>query len=104
MWKKNQWTTHPWIMKFLIASVVFPQIANITGWWSACFGRQPWVVYKLLKTKDGYSTNVSPTEAMISLVMFVFVYVSLLVLFLYLLNKKIKHGPTTEDEDAPYRD
>jgi cytochrome d ubiquinol oxidase subunit I len=104
MWWKNRWAQHPWLLKFLVVAVVFPQVANIAGWYSTCLGRQPWTVYQLLKTKDAYSKGVSCAEAATTLTMFVIVYVSLLVLFLFLLDRKIKHGPTDLPEEAPYRD
>lgn len=104
MWWKDRWQLKPLFMKFLVASVAFPQIGNITGWYSTCFGRQPWTVYKLLKTKDAYSPGVSVPEALTTLILFVLIYLLLFVLFLYLLDSKIKHGPTDLPEEAPYRD
>jgi cytochrome d ubiquinol oxidase subunit I len=56
-------------------------------------GRQPWVVYGLLRTSDALSKNVVASQIVFSLVLFTLVYSTLFVLFLYLLNKKIKHGP-----------
>ena len=53
-WKKN-WKIKPLFLKFMVLSVLFPQLANIGGWYSSCMGRQPWLVYKLLKTSEGYS-------------------------------------------------
>ncbi|MGR3951861.1 MAG: cytochrome ubiquinol oxidase subunit I [Chlamydia sp.] len=104
MWYKNRWKLHRFWMLFLIASVSFPQIGNITGWYSSCMGRQPWTVHKLLKTKDAYSPSVSFQQAVISLSLFVLIYLLMFFLFLFLLDKKIKHGPTELPEDSPYRD
>ncbi|MEO1626366.1 MAG: cytochrome ubiquinol oxidase subunit I, partial [Bacteroidota bacterium] len=56
-------------------------------------GRQPWVVYGLLRTSEALSKAVVAEQVLFSLIMFTIVYVLLLALFLYLLNKKIKHGP-----------
>jgi cytochrome d ubiquinol oxidase subunit I len=56
-------------------------------------GRQPWVVYGHLRTSDALSKNVTANQVLFSLILFTLVYSTLLVLFLYLLNKKIKHGP-----------
>ncbi len=103
MWKKNSWTKHPGFLKYLIACVTFPQIGNIAGWYSTCLGRQPWSVYQLLKTKDAYSPSVSANEALFTLCLYVFIYISLFVLFCFLLDHKIKHGPTDLPEEAPYR-
>lgn len=104
MWKKNGWQMHPRILKLFVFSVAFPQIGNMAGWYSSEFGRQPWTVYKLLKTKDAYSGGVTVNEALISFTLFFIVYITFFVLFLFLLDRKIKHGPTEAAEEAPYRD
>ena len=82
-----------WIMRAFVFSVLLPQIANQAGWFTAEMGRQPWVVYGLLRTSDALSKTVTANQIMFSLIMFTLVYALLFVLFLYLLNKKIKHGP-----------
>lgn len=92
---------HPWILRLLVISVAFPQIASISGWYSACMGRQPWVVHGLLKTKDAFSPTVTWMENALSLAMFVVVYSGFFILFLMLLDKKIKAGPTLMEEDQP---
>jgi len=103
MWYKDTWKLHPVLLKFLIISVIFPQLGNIAGWYTTCIGKQPWTVFKLLKTKDAYSVSVTSSEALATLIMFTFVYLCLLALFLFLLDRKIKHGPTPLPEEAPYR-
>jgi cytochrome d ubiquinol oxidase subunit I len=65
---------------------------------TAEIGRQPWVVYNLLRTEDALSPAVSGGEVLTSLIMFALVYALLFSLFLYLLDKKIKGGPTEPDE------
>lgn len=104
MWYKNNWKLHPLLLKYLVVAVLFPQLGNIAGWYSTCLGRQPWTVFQLLKTKDAYSPTVTSAEAMITLIMFVMVYLALFALFCFLLDRKIKHGPTDLPEDSPYRD
>lgn len=104
MWYKKQWKLHPLLLKFLMISVIFPQLGNIAGWYSTCLGRQPWTVYQLLKTKDAYSPTVRSAEALATLIMFTLVYCALFALFCFLLDRKIKHGPTDLPEEAPYRD
>jgi cytochrome bd ubiquinol oxidase subunit I len=103
-WWKKKWSMNKLVLKFLMISVFFPQIANITGWYTSCMGRQPWTVYKLLKTSEGYSAGISRGQVIGSLVMFVVVYLLFLALFLVLLNQKIKTGPKAEEEQIPYRD
>lgn len=82
-----------WIFSF---SVILPQIANQVGWFTAEMGRQPWVVYGLLRTSKAFSQEVASNQIVFSLVLFTLVYSLLLVLFLYSVNKKIKHGPYDE--------
>ncbi len=103
LWKKK-WKGKPWMFKILIVSVAFPQIASLSGWYSACMGRQPWVVHDLLKTKEAFSATVTPMQNLISLIMFIVIYTGFFVLFLFLLDRKIKHGPTLEEDESEFRD
>jgi cytochrome bd ubiquinol oxidase subunit I len=100
-WKKGILFEKKWLMYVFVWSVLLPQIANQCGWFTAEMGRQPWVVYGLLKTSDALSKTVSANQVVFSLILFALVYALLLVLFLYLLNKKIQHGPdgTKGDEE-----
>ena len=85
----------------LVPAVLLPQVANQVGWYTAEMGRQPWVVYGLLRTSDALSEAVRAEHVLFSLVMFTALYALLLFLFLYLLNKKIVHGPDeAPDEDG----
>lgn len=93
LWWKGVLFKQKWFMIISVFSIVLPHIANQIGWMSAEIGRQPWIVYGLLKTKDALSKTVSYDEVLISLIMFGLIYALLLVLFLFLLNKKIHHGP-----------
>ena len=56
-------------------------------------GRQPWVVYGLLRTDEAFSQAVSANQIWFSLILFFAIYLLLFVLFIYLLNKKIQNGP-----------
>ncbi len=91
-WRGKLWD-NKWFLLVLIFSVFLPQIANQAGWFAAEMGRQPWVVYGLLRTSDAFSQVVSANQIVFSLVLFFLVYTVLFVLFVYLLNKKIKTGP-----------
>lgn len=97
MWKKKKLAKSKWVLWGLIISVIFPQIANQTGWMTAEIGRQPWVVYGLLKTKDGVSQTISSGQVWMSIMMFIVIYILLFLLFLFLLDRKIKHGPGDEE-------
>ena len=82
-----------WFLKVLIASVILPQLANQLGWFTAEVGRQPWIVYGLLRTSDGVSKSITTGEVWTSLILFSLIYLLLGVLFFYLLNEKIQAGP-----------
>lgn len=103
MWIKKKWVLPKFMMWFLVLSVCLPQIGNIAGWYSACMGRQPWVVYKLMKTSEGFTSNITVSDAVISLTMFVVAYLLFFILFLLLLDKKIKHGQNLEADEIIYR-
>ena len=103
-WIRKKWNLNKWLLRLMVISVGFPQIANICGWYSSCMGRQPWVVYKLLKTKNAFSPHLTKGTMMGSLMMFIVMYLLFFVLFLFLLDRKIKHGPDMEPEELPYRD
>ena len=81
-----------WLLWVFVFAVILPQLANQFGWYAAEMGRQPWVVYGLLRTSDALSAAVTANQVMFSLIMFAIVYTLLLGLFIYLLTKKIKHG------------
>jgi len=93
LWWKKKLFTKKWLLVAFIWSVLLPQIANQAGWFTAEMGRQPWVVYGLLKTSDALSKSVTANQIIFSLILFTVVYIVLFILFLFLLNGKIKHGP-----------
>ncbi|MBS1510812.1 MAG: cytochrome ubiquinol oxidase subunit I [Bacteroidetes bacterium] len=95
-WRKGKLFDKRWLLILLAWSVLLPQLANQCGWFTAEMGRQPWVVYGLLKTSDALSKAVSANQVLFSLILFMLVYATLFVLFIYLLNKKIKHGPVDD--------
>jgi len=98
-WKKGTLFNKKWLMYLFVWSVLLPQIANECGWFTAEMGRQPWVVYGLLKTSDALSKTVTANQVVFSLILFAVVYAFLLLLFLFLLNRKIQHGPETAEDD-----
>lgn len=86
-----------WLLWLLTLSVLGPQIANQTGWFAAEVGRQPWLVYGLLRTSDGLSAVVRANTVLTSILLFSAVYLLLFVVFVYLLHSKIQHGPDAAD-------
>ncbi len=101
LWWRGKLFNKRWLLWIFVFSVLLPQIANQAGWFSAEMGRQPWVVYGLLRTSDAFSKSVSANQIIFSLVLFTVVYALLFVLFLYLLNKKIQHGPVDHGTPEP---
>lgn len=93
LWRKGKLLDQRWFLVVLVFSVILPQLANQFGWFSAEMGRQPWVVYGLLRTSGALSASVTANQIVFSLILFTAIYALLFVLFIYLLNKKIKHGP-----------
>ena len=71
----------------------FPYIATTAGWMTAELGRQPWLVYGLLLTRDGASPSVSSGTALFTLIGFTGLYFVLGLLFLFLVGREIAHGP-----------
>lgn len=98
LWR-NKLYQQKWLLKIFVLSVILPQMANQFGWFAAEMGRQPWVVYGLLRTSDALSEAVTANQVLFSLIMFTFIYSLLFALFIYLINKKIKHGPEDDGED-----
>ncbi len=82
-----------WLLFIFVFSVVLPQLGNQLGWFSAEVGRQPWIVYGLLRTEDALSKSVGAGEVLTSIILFGLIYLLLGALFIYLLNEKIQHGP-----------
>ena len=99
-WGRRLWTTR-WVLWLLVLSIFLTEIATQTGWWTAEFGRQPWIVWNLLRTADAVSPVLSTGQVLFSVLMFVVLYIILFVLFIYLLNEKIQHGPDPLEENVP---
>jgi len=74
-------------------SLPFPFIANTAGWFTAEIGRQPWLIYGLMKTADGASRNISEGNVMFTLLGFLGLYLLLSVLYFFLATRLIAHGP-----------
>jgi len=96
-WWRGTLFEKKWILWIFIFSVLGPQIANQLGWITAEVGRQPWIVYGILKTSEGLSKSVEAGQVLFSLILFTIIYLFLFILFIYLLNEKIKHGPQDSD-------
>ena len=82
-----------WMLWILLLSLPFPYIANTAGWITAEVGRQPWLVYGLLRTADGYSKQVSAGNGLFTLIGFMGMYLVLGLLFIFLVRREVEHGP-----------
>jgi len=85
-----------WLLWVLMLALPFPFIANTAGWMTAELGRQPWLIYGLMRTADGHSTNVSGGNALFTLIGFMGLYVMLSALYFFLTTRIIAHGPEAE--------
>lgn len=99
LWRKTL-ERSKWTLSFLVISVLFPYISNQAGWYTAEFGRQPWIVYRLLRTSQGVSHSINASQVFGSLIMFAIIYMLLFALFIFLLNRKIQHGPDPSIEQV----
>ena len=94
LYRKRLYETK-WILWSLMFMLPFPYIANTAGWYTAELGRQPWLVYNLLRTADGVSPTVSSGNTLFTLLGFIGLYLLLGMLFLMLAGKIIHQGPET---------
>jgi len=95
---------HPRFLKLLLWAIPLPYLANSSGWLLAETGRQPWVVYGLMKTADGVSQVVSPGTVLFSMFAFTVVYGVLMAVDVYLLAKYARKGVAGEGDSAPQGD
>lgn len=92
LWRRSLFESR-WMMWILMLSVPLPYIANTAGWMTAEIGRQPWLVYGLMRTHEGFSPTVSSGNVMFTLLGFMGMYFVLGILFLYLIWREVEHGP-----------
>lgn len=101
LWVRGKLFQYRWLLWVFVFAAILPQIANQVGWFAAEMGRQPWVVYGLLRTSEAFSQAVTANQVLFSLILFFAVYLLLFILFVYLLSKKIMHGPEGEEGHGP---
>jgi cytochrome d ubiquinol oxidase subunit I len=85
-----------WLLWVLLLAFPFPYIANTLGWMTTELGRQPWLIYNLYHTQDGYSKVVSNGDTIFTLIGFTGLYFVLGLLFLGLTGRELAHGPDNE--------
>ena len=96
LWRGQLYSSR-WMLWIVMLCAPFPYIANTAGWITAEIGRQPWLVYGLMRTPEGLSAVVKAQAVAGSLILFTFIYALLFAVFIYLLNDKIQHGPDAAD-------
>jgi cytochrome bd ubiquinol oxidase subunit I len=92
-WWRGTLRAKRWMLWTLVFSIIGPYISNHAGWGVAEVGRQPWIVYGLLRTADGYSPSISGGEVLFTIIMFSLIYICLFCLWIYLMDMKIRKGP-----------
>ena len=103
--RKGRLPKNPWVWRVAVWAFPLPLAAMIVGWIFTEMGRQPWIVFSLLKTKDGVSPNLTGLDVLISIVAFTLVYGILAVVEFRLLKRAAQKGPegapVTDDSDVP---
>ncbi len=92
LWKRRLYSSR-WMLWVLMLCLPFPYIANTAGWITAEVGRQPWLIYGLMRTRAGVSPQVSSGNAWFTIIGFMGMYTVLAILFLFLVYREIEHGP-----------
>jgi len=86
-----------WILWPLMLSFPLPYIANTAGWMTAEIGRQPWIIYGLMRTSAGYSKYVTAGNSLFTLLGFMGIYTVLSILFVVLVYRIVEKGPAASE-------
>jgi len=89
-------TDSPWLLKLSFWALLAPFLANSFGWIMTEIGRQPWIVFGVMKTEAGLSKAVSPGEALFGFLTYIVVYTVLIFFFIYLMKKYARMDPGQE--------
>jgi cytochrome d ubiquinol oxidase subunit I len=92
LWRGKLFQSRP-LLWVLMLALPFPYIANTAGWMTAELGRQPWLIYNLMRISEGFSSRVSAGNTLFTLIGFMGMYTVLSILFLFLIYREIDHGP-----------
>jgi cytochrome d ubiquinol oxidase subunit I len=92
LWRKRLYKSR-WALWALLLSFPLPYIANTAGWMTAELGRQPWLIYGLMRTSEGYSNTVSASNGLFTLLGFMGLYLLMGILFTVLIYREISKGP-----------
>ena len=99
LWRRKLFESR-WMLWILMLATPFPFIANTAGWLTAELGRQPWLVYGLLRTQEGVSPLVSSGNVLFTLIGFAGMYLIMGLLYFVLMVREVAHGPEVEEEPS----
>lgn len=99
LWKRRLFQTR-WMLWIMMLATPFPFIANTAGWFTAELGRQPWIIYGLLRTADGSSPMLSSGNVLFTLLGFMGIYLLLGLLFVVLMVYEGLRGPVRPQKEA----
>ena len=99
LWRRKLFESR-WMLWILMLATPFPFIANTAGWLTAELGRQPWLVYGLLRTQEGVSPLVSSGNVLFTLIGFAGMYLIMGLLYFVLVVREVAHGPEVEEEPS----
>ena len=91
-----------WTWQLMLFSALMPLAASMLGWATAEIGRQPWIVWHILKTKDAVTTAAGSGEILFSLIMFIALFSAVTAVFLVVFLDKLRKGPDAGDERETY--
>ena len=100
LWRRRLFISR-WMLWILLLAMPFPFIANIVGWYTTELGRQPWIVFGMLRTVNGSSTTLSPGNVLFTLLGFGGMYLLLGLMYVFLVVFETLNGPSAVEEKAP---
>jgi len=98
--KRGRLESSPRFLRLLVWLIPLPYVVIQLGWIVTELGRQPWIVYGLMKTSDGVSAVLAPSQVLLSLVLFTLVYGALGAVDIYLLARYSRRGPAGARPDG----
>jgi cytochrome d ubiquinol oxidase subunit I len=98
LWRRTLYTAR-WVLWPILLSFPLPYVANTAGWMTAEIGRQPWLIYGLMRTSEGYSVHVSAGNSLFTLLGFLGMYSLLSVLWVVIVYRAIEKGPGTKHNE-----
>jgi len=100
LWRGTLFETRGMLWMLMLATP-FPYIANHAGWVAAEVGRQPWVVYGVLRTSDATSPNVTAGMTYFTLLGFMGLYALVGLLYIFVFIRIVDRGPDAEPAEHP---